>query len=89
MNDIVEKVKQLKILPVVVIKDIADVEPTLKALWDGGLPVAENTDIHGGKLNHNGYKSVAKQLADTMRQQAAVKIDREISGCDTQMPTED
>ena len=25
---------------------------------------AENTDIHGGKLNHDGYKSVAKQLAD-------------------------
>ncbi|MBQ1965764.1 MAG: sugar kinase, partial [Clostridia bacterium] len=26
---------------------------------------AENTDIYGGKLNHEGYKSVAKQLADT------------------------
>ena len=26
---------------------------------------AANTDIHGGKLNHEGYKSVAKQLADT------------------------
>lgn len=25
---------------------------------------AENTDIHGGKLNHDGYKSVAKQLTD-------------------------
>ena len=25
---------------------------------------AENTDIAGGKLNHEGYKSVAKQLAD-------------------------
>ena len=25
---------------------------------------AENTDIHAGKLNHEGYKSVAKQLAD-------------------------
>ena len=25
---------------------------------------AENTDIYGGKLNHDGYKSVAKQLAD-------------------------
>lgn len=22
---------------------------------------AENTDIYGGKLNHEGYKSVAKQ----------------------------
>ena len=26
---------------------------------------AENTDIHGGKLNYDGYKSVAKQLKDT------------------------
>ena len=26
---------------------------------------AEATDIYGGKLNHEGYKSVAKQLADT------------------------
>ena len=25
---------------------------------------AENTDINGGKLNKEGYKSVAKQLAD-------------------------
>ena len=25
---------------------------------------AENTDIYGGTLNHEGYKSVAKQLAD-------------------------
>ncbi len=25
---------------------------------------AENTDIYGGKLNHEGYKSVAKQLMD-------------------------
>ena len=25
---------------------------------------AENTDIYGGKLDHQGYKSVAKQLAD-------------------------
>ena len=25
---------------------------------------AEATDISGGKLNHEGYKSVAKQLAD-------------------------
>ncbi len=38
-----EKIKQLKIVPVVVIKDLADAEPTLKALCDGGLPVAEIT----------------------------------------------
>ena len=27
---------------------------------------AEDTDIYGGKLNHEGYKSVAKQLADKL-----------------------
>ena len=26
---------------------------------------ADNTDIYGGKLDHEGYKSVARQLADT------------------------
>ncbi len=38
-----ERIKQLKIVPVVVIKNIEDAEPTLKALCDGGLPVAEIT----------------------------------------------
>ena len=41
--NITEKVKELKIVPVVVIKDIADAEPTLRALMEGGLPVAEIT----------------------------------------------
>ena len=40
---ITEKIKELKIVPVVVIKDIADAEPTLNALCEGGLPVAEIT----------------------------------------------
>ncbi len=39
----IEKIKQLKIVPVVVIKEIGDTLPTLKALCDGGLPVAEIT----------------------------------------------
>ena len=38
-----KKVQELKIVPVVVIKDIADAEPTLRALCEGGLPVAEIT----------------------------------------------
>ena len=38
-----EKIKSAKIVPVVVIKELADTEPTLKALVDGGLPVAEIT----------------------------------------------
>lgn len=41
--NITEKIKNLKIVPVVVIKKIEDAEPTLKALCDGGLPVAEIT----------------------------------------------
>lgn len=41
--NVTEKVKELKIVPVVVIKDIADAEPTLRALCEGGLPVAEIT----------------------------------------------
>ena len=40
---ITEKIQSLKIVPVVVIKDINDTVPTLKALSDGGLPVAEIT----------------------------------------------
>lgn len=41
--NITEKIQSLKIVPVVVIKDINDTVPTLKALSDGGLPVAEIT----------------------------------------------
>ena len=41
--NITEKIQSLKIVPVVVIKDIDDTIPTLKALSDGGLPVAEIT----------------------------------------------
>ena len=38
-----ERIKSAKIVPVVVIKELADTEPTLKARCDGGLPVAEIT----------------------------------------------
>ena len=38
-----EKIKALKIVPVVVIKELADTVPTLNALMEGGLPVAEIT----------------------------------------------
>ena len=34
---------QNRVVPVVVIKDVSDTVPTLKALCDGGLPVAEIT----------------------------------------------
>ena len=40
---IFEQIKQVKIVPVVVLKELSDTEPTLQALCDGGLPVAEIT----------------------------------------------
>lgn len=43
MNDILEKIAQLKIVPVVVLNNVEDAEPVAKALCDGGLPVAEVT----------------------------------------------
>ena len=41
--ELLEKIQSVKIVPVVVIKDLSDAEPTLQALCDGGLPVAEIT----------------------------------------------
>ncbi len=44
---------------------------------------AADTDITGGKLNHEGYKSVAKQLADTLGFQAvAITLRTSISAND-------
>ena len=44
---------------------------------------AENTDIYGGKLNHEGYKSVAKQLADTFGfEKVAITLRSSISAND-------
>ncbi|MBO7310510.1 MAG: sugar kinase [Clostridia bacterium] len=44
---------------------------------------AENTDIHGGKLDHEGYKSVAKQLADTFGfEKVAITLRSSISAND-------
>ena len=43
----------------------------------------ENTDIYGGKLNHEGYKSVAKQLADTFGfEKVAITLRTSISASD-------
>ena len=41
--ELVNKIKEYKIVPVVVIKELSDAEPTLRALCEGGLPVAEIT----------------------------------------------
>jgi 2-dehydro-3-deoxygluconokinase len=44
---------------------------------------AENTDIYGGKLDHNGYKSVAKQLADKFGfEKVAITLRSSISASD-------
>ncbi len=44
---------------------------------------AENTDIYGGKLDKNGYKSVAKQLADKFGFEAvAITLRSSISASD-------
>ncbi len=44
---------------------------------------AENTDIYGGKLNHDGYKSVAKQLADKFHfEKVAITLRTSISASD-------
>lgn len=44
---------------------------------------AENTDIYGGKLNKEGYKSVAKQLADKFEfEKVAITLRTSISASD-------
>ena len=43
MENMKEKIKTLKIVPVVVLKQLSDTVPALTALRDGGLPVAEIT----------------------------------------------
>ena len=41
--DLLTTVQKYKIVPVVVLKELAETEPTLRALCDGGLPIAEIT----------------------------------------------
>ena len=44
---------------------------------------AENTDIYAGKINHEGYKSVAKQLADKFGfEKVAITLRSSISASD-------
>ena len=44
---------------------------------------AEGTDIYGGKLNHEGYKSVAKQLAEKFGfEKVAITLRTSISASD-------
>ncbi len=44
---------------------------------------AEGSDIYGGKLNHEGYKSVAKQLADKFQfEKVAITLRSSVSASD-------
>ncbi|GHU91332.1 hypothetical protein FACS1894202_12570 [Clostridia bacterium] len=44
---------------------------------------AENTDITGGKINHDGYKSVARRLADAFRfREVAITLRESVSASD-------
>lgn len=43
MNEVLEKIQKIGIVPVVVLDDAKDAEPLAKALCDGGLPCAEVT----------------------------------------------
>ena len=41
MNEVLEKIQKIGIVPVVVLNDAKDAEPLAKALCNGGLPCAE------------------------------------------------
>ena len=43
MNEVLEKIQKIGIVPVVVLNDAKDAEPLAKALCNGGLPCAEVT----------------------------------------------
>ena len=43
MNEILEKIQKIGIVPVVVLDDAKDAAPLAKALCEGGLPCAEVT----------------------------------------------
>ena len=43
MNEVLEKIQKIGIVPVVVLDDAKDAAPLAKALCEGGLPCAEVT----------------------------------------------
>lgn len=60
-EEVIERFKAEKVDAVMIINCNFGNEEDAKDVF--GIE-AEGTDIYGGKLNHEGYKSVAKQLAD-------------------------
>ena len=45
MNEVLEKIQKIGIVPVVVLDDAKDAAPLAKALCEGGLPCAEVTVV--------------------------------------------
>ena len=43
MNEVLEKIQKIGLVPVVVLEDAKDAAPLAKALCEGGLPCAEVT----------------------------------------------
>ena len=51
MNEVLQKMHEIGIIPVVVLNDAKDAEPLGKALLDGGLPCAEvRSEEHTSEL---------------------------------------
>lgn len=51
MNEVLEKIQKIGIVPVVVLNDAKDAEPLAKALCAGGLPCAEVHSVQQPQQN--------------------------------------
>ena len=63
MNDVIERVAKLKLIPVIKLNTPAEAEPMAKALINGGLPIAEvtfRTDAaeEAIKIMHRDYPEI-------------------------------
>lgn len=54
MKELLERIGEIGIVPVVVLNDVKDAEPLAQALCDGGLPCAEV--VPGNHHQQMGYK---------------------------------
>ena len=46
MNEVLEKIQKIGIVPVVVLDDAKDAAPLAKALCEGGLPYSSSRRVH-------------------------------------------
>ena len=60
--DVISKLQEYKVIPVVTIKDISKAVPLAKALIDGGLPTAEVTFRTAGA--RDAIKAITKEFPD-------------------------